>query len=264
MRLAVIIPAYGHHELTLGVVAAIHREAQIADAWVVDNQGGYEPVGDERVIRPGENLGWLRGTNAGLMAAAQDERYDGFVLLNNDVDLAEGFFADLAEAQRSSGAGVVGPTYDGYWVHQHVPSSTRGRRPRRVPFIDGTCMLLNRSVLNYIGGLDEDFSRYGWGGEIDYCVRARDAGFHVVITTATHLVHHNEATAVEVHGDGYGTEAWQLMAELMTRKHGPDWDRRAGIGRLSHQTSQATAFEQRRDAARRRVVGVVRDRLHRG
>ena len=181
-----IIPAFGRRELTDAVLGDIEREPWV-DAVVVDNGGDHEARHGEHVLRPGSNLGWARGCNYALEQLHTD--FDAYVLLNNDTRLSERFFAGLWRAQRQTGAGLVGPMYDGVWAHQHPrrivePARYRPRATsERVAFVDGTCLFLPRRTLSDVGLLDaEAFPHHGWGVDFDYALRVRKSGGDVVVT----------------------------------------------------------------------------------
>jgi GT2 family glycosyltransferase len=58
-----------------------------------------------------------------------------------------------------------------------------------VPLIHGFCFGIKREVIDTIGFLDEDNFPRGYGEENDYCFRASDAGFLLVVATHTFVFH---------------------------------------------------------------------------
>lgn len=238
MALAVIVPVHGGQHLTDAVLGDLAAERALVEVYVVDNLGDYEASGTERrVLTPPENLGWLRGSNAGMRAAMADGGFDGYVLLNNDVRLSPGFVAALVQAAARPGVGIVGPTYDDRWRFQKTtyrgPAGDYppGRRVRRVPFVDGTCLAVTARCVEAIGLLDEEaFAPTGWGADIDYGMRARRAGFDVVVTEGAFLNHFPASTA---HALASVDEYWQRgnadMLRGLEQKWGPDWRRATGL-----------------------------------
>lgn len=234
-QLAVIVPAYGLRELTASVVSNALTESPLLDVVVVDNAGDYRTVASERVERPGSNLGWLGGCNHGLRSVMA-QAYRGFVLLNNDTTLSPSFFAGMLAAAET-GIGVVGPCYDDFWPWQHCgysgpAGSFEGRsRVRRVPFVDGTCMLITRAAIDAIGILDDEhFGSTGWGADIDYALRARIAGLHVRVTEAAYLNHHPGSTARLRQSPQEYWEAGQAdMRAGLELKWGQNWARLSGV-----------------------------------
>jgi GT2 family glycosyltransferase len=241
----VVVPAYGHHEMTHDVVGDLMRESNLADIVVVDNAGDYPPVSGEDVVRPGSNLGWAGATNLGTLERRRPAHV-AFVWLNNDTRLSAGFLAGLLRCWRATGAGLVGPLYDCHWLHQ---------RPRRTPpvdkyspksvhfkapFVDGTCIFVPASTVDSIGMLDaETFAPIGWGAEIDYGLRARAARLGVRVTALSYLHHEKSVTGKTAFEGGlaeYASRGYPVAVEGLCRKWGNDWQPRAGIDPATGQT----------------------------
>lgn len=60
-------------------------------------------------------------------------------------------------------------------------------RPARVTAVSGCCLLARREVWDQIGQLDEEV--FGFGEDIDWCVRAANAGWEVWYDPAASLIH---------------------------------------------------------------------------
>ncbi len=237
-RTVAIVPVYGKEQLTYQMVQQTFREP--VDVIVVDNRGDYQPILHEIVLRPGSNLGWLGGTNYGwTYALARD--WDRFVLINNDVKLSQGFYAGLVDAVEETNAGIIGPYYNGNFPFQRPPGDTcpfaseyrPEKRYQRVGCCDGTAMLVTRKVVSRVGILDPTFTpRYGYGGAVNYCIRAKRHGFSIYLTEAAYCEHLAHETATEVVGENYDTLAKEeLLAAIAQR------------GSLRNYLSDATALE---------------------
>lgn len=59
----------------------------------------------------------------------------------------------------------------------------------QVELINGFCFVIKRAVMNKIGYLDEETFPKGYGEENDYCLRARDAGFKLVVADDAYVFH---------------------------------------------------------------------------
>ncbi|HEY9766130.1 MAG TPA: glycosyltransferase, partial [Chroococcales cyanobacterium] len=161
-----------------------------------------------KLILNEENLGFPAGCNQGIAASAGDR----VVLLNNDAVVGELWLEGLIQAAAGAGVGIVGPRtnyingsqmfspvpYDakslagfegfaGQWREEH-----RGR-VREEHRVIGFCLLINRKVIERIGGLDES---YGSGNleDDDYCMRALIAGFRVLVAEEVFVHHFGHAT----------------------------------------------------------------------
>ncbi len=227
---AVVIPAYGHEQLTINVVKDLESDTMAnCDVYIVDNGGDFPlDVTGAAVLRPGTNLGWAGGCNFGL-ATTQALGYGAHMLLNNDVSLSQDFVSGMQEAFARTTGGLVGPLYDHNWSHQRSDylgdaRNFRGRATdRRVPFIDGTCMLIGSVALERTGMLDDSYwRRHGWGCDKDYALRVRSWGGTVWVTERSYLNHFARRTAAELPGFSE-LEAERENDEGMMAKWGPQW-----------------------------------------
>jgi GT2 family glycosyltransferase len=189
---------------------------------------------DDRVtvVRNDRNRGFPAGVNQGL-ALARGERV---VLLNNDTLLPEGWLRRLSRALADDpGAGLVGPitNYGSMW--QAVPElgelygprtldafARRWERAhalerRTVPGLVGFCVLIDRTVIDAVGGLDEQFG-IGTYEDMDYCVRARLAGFRCVVAVDA-FVHHEGSVSL----GSAGAEAVRRTVERNASLYRAKW-----------------------------------------
>ena len=154
------------------------------------------------VITNRKNLGFAGGNNQGL-AVAQG---DCVVLLNNDTVVTEGWLEKmLAALQRHPDIGIVGPMSNyvagpqlvndvSYKNLEVMPafaaewSRTRAGQAQEIGRVVGFCLLARRSVIERIGGLDEQFGSGNFEDD-DFCLRAGFAGFRICIAQDA-FVHH--------------------------------------------------------------------------
>ena len=155
---------------------------------------------DVPLLQTGENLGFVGGNNF-VISHPQYQHYDGFLLLNNDTLVSPEFLTILVQSfQRDQEVGIIGPS-----IYYHDAPETiwsaggkinwrtglttmmnigeknfgqMGSEPRQVDFVTGCALLIKRSVVNQIGFLDPRF--FAYYEEIEWCVRARRAGFKVL------------------------------------------------------------------------------------
>lgn len=157
--------------------------------------------------------GYTRAANRGLAASSGEL----VILLNSDTIVTDGWAEKLADAVFTTpGAGIVGPLSNAA-SYQSIPnyrsSETQtaiNQLPPRmtpddmnrfceqwtashilplVPLVHGFCLGVSREVIDTIGFLDEQTFPRGYGEESDYCFRAADAGFGLVIATHTFIFH---------------------------------------------------------------------------
>ncbi len=167
---------------------------------------------DFKIVQHAENLGYAAGNNAGLVVAECPH----VVLMNNDVVVTRGWLERMMEcAQHDPTIGITGPMTNyasGPQVIQQVAydaATLEGldqfaelwfgtHRVECVKFwrVVGFCMLIDRRVIDAIGGLD---IRYGLGNfdDDDYCIRATIAGFQSVIARGAYVHHYGSRTFTE-------------------------------------------------------------------
>jgi GT2 family glycosyltransferase len=154
------------------------------------------------------NLGYTGNNNVGIRAA-MEQGADWVFVLNEDTVVAEDCLEKLvAAAEGDSEVGIVGPlvyhhdeptviqsaggTLDRRWfaVHLGLNEEDHGqydRPPYTVDYISGCAILVRRRVIEQIGGLDERLFYY-WE-ETDWCTRAREHGWKVLLVPQARLWH---------------------------------------------------------------------------
>jgi GT2 family glycosyltransferase len=167
-----------------------------------------------RVIDSRHNLGFAGGCNIGIRAALQGGAR--FVLLvNSDAVLAPDAISALLRAvERHADIGIAGPVLLSREEPDRVSSAgisfslrtgrmrhrAAGRRfsalgsaqVRRVDAISGCVMLIRREVVSTIGLLDETY--FFSFEDVDFCIRACDAGFASAIVGAARVHHEGHRT----------------------------------------------------------------------
>ncbi|WP_380161303.1 glycosyltransferase [Kineococcus sp. R86509] len=229
-RAAVVMPVFHKQDVTRQAVADCRRESELVEVVIVDNGGDLDPAEfpDCVVLTPGENLGWLRGTNLG-MEHALERGSTSLVALNNDIRLSENFFSGLLTALEARPGDLVAPSYDDVYSPQNsyfkgAPQDfTPASEEVEASIIDGTCFAVTASRWRQLGPLDErNFARRGWGGMTDYVIRNTRAGGKNVVTRRAYLTHARGTTAKAT----MSNYRWYAASEMRTglrRKYGANW-----------------------------------------
>ncbi len=223
---------YGKDELTHRVLDQLRAQSPQVHIYVCDNLGTLRvSMPNVQVLPQPTNLGWAKGTNRAWEAASRAPiPYDGFVLLNNDVILSEGFLEGLWAGAKRTEVGLVGPLYDCRSLYQRIPAVAASDFCGRdldtdVPYLDGTCILVTRATWEILGRLDEaSFGFFGWGVDVDYCIRARNAGRKIAVSHRSYLNHLARSTADSVFPD-YKQRALGDYRRGMGKKYGRFWGR---------------------------------------
>jgi GT2 family glycosyltransferase/glycosyltransferase involved in cell wall biosynthesis len=216
----VVIPSYRDAPRVRTLVRSIRKTTSpgMARVIVADDCSGAEYLAQLReideidVVIAGEhNAGFAANVNRGLRAT--DGERD-VVVLNSDVEALPSWLECLQYAtDRHEYAGIVGAQLqypDGriqfggtvrnrdqpeWFDHRYrFKPSDWGPAGRASPAlaVTGACMYVRRAVIDRVGLLDE---RYGMAYEdVDWCLRAWQAGFGVLYFPAARLVHHESVT----------------------------------------------------------------------
>jgi GT2 family glycosyltransferase len=93
----------------------------------------------------------------------------------------------------------------------------------RVPLVHGFCFALTREVIDKVGYFDETHFPRGYGEENDYCFRAADSGFGLIVATHTYVFHAKSKSYADADRIGLMREGSQALHRL----HSPARIRRA-------------------------------------
>jgi N-acetylglucosaminyl-diphospho-decaprenol L-rhamnosyltransferase len=293
---SVVVVNYCQWKNTARLVRQLRRSHAVrdglADVVVVDNASPPHRLAKRTgkllgvsVTRPDHNTGFAKAVNRG----AKQTRGEWVLLVNPDVTVPDGFLDDvLAAADKAvttdPACGVIGfqlrnrdgspqasagpfPTLSNTLLGLILPRARRKCRHQslggrhQVPWVTGGCALVRRDCFDRLGGLDESFFLYY--EDVDFCHRARAAGWTVWYEPAVVVTHHWPLHARPV------PAPLRLMTRhaLVTyaRKHWP-WGPAAilrGVVRVEAIIRQAGAwFRGEPDAAEcygdlRRVVGFL-------
>ncbi|MCI0730740.1 MAG: glycosyltransferase family 2 protein, partial [Chloroflexi bacterium] len=235
----VITLNYNHREQTLAFVES-YRQLAYANyrLLVVDNgstDGSAKALAarfpDVEQLANGRNLGFAAGMNAGLRHAL-DQGADFVFLANNDTYAGPELLDHLVEAARCLEAGLLAPHifYAGEPQRTWSLGGWRNRltleirpcrqappdRPLDVDFVTACGLLMARPCLEEVGLFDERFFMYY--EDLDYCLRARRAGYRIVVVPEVKMWHW---VAVTIGGRDSPAERYHMALSSVRffRKH---------------------------------------------
>jgi GT2 family glycosyltransferase len=216
-RLAAAIVHFGTPGQTAACVAALHRSRRTVDhVVVVDNGSGDRSLPDklEQVdwIEVPRNLGFAGGANLGIQHAL-DAGASRILLLNSDAVVEPDCLGILESAVEQPGVGLAGPaivsardpatlesigiTYAPVTGRMRLsdwgkPVGTAGGPAHPVDALSGCALMIRREVFDRVGLLPEE---YFFGFEdLDFCLRARSAGFLASCAPAARVLHQGGAS----------------------------------------------------------------------
>jgi len=261
-RLAVVVVSYNVCELLRCCLASLKRQEQDKmDIVVVDNASSDDScqmVRDEfpevTLLQNTTNEGFGAAVNAG--AAASDSEF--ILLLNPDTELSQGAIAAMiasfgqGASRGSRPLGILGTRQVDAQGHFQLPAWWRPsllseglrkfaqagidrkregvrraaefslRVGRRVAWVAGSCMLIDRQVFRVVGGFDTKFFLYF--EDIDFCMRAGRAGFRVHYDPAISVLHHRGSSAAV--DSVRAANAYKKSHMRFWNKHGSPIERR--------------------------------------
>jgi GT2 family glycosyltransferase len=220
----IVVLSWNRREQTLECLQSLQ------DAWfggaqaiVVDNgsrDGSVEAIRDRfpqlDVMALPENRGFAGGCNLGITAAL--ERGAGAVLLlNNDTKVAPDFLGWLVQSmnEHPRAAAVSGAVlrfdnpevldvayleiFFGHGlVHRRGVNALPGQGfdvERQIDVGLGSCLLLRREAILRVGSLDEEY--FAYHEEVDWCFRARQAGFEIWYQPLSRIWHHGSRSTFD-------------------------------------------------------------------
>lgn len=155
-----------------------------------------------------DNVGIAVGNNQGIVKAMQDE-CDWILLLNNDTFFKETAIRDLVSIAERETIGILAPTieateptgsiwYAGGRMSAHRgmqvkhsdmggPMSIAGAGLRETAYASTCVLLLRPEVFNAVGLMDPVYFVYG--DDVDFCIRAKAAGWPYWITGGVFFSH---------------------------------------------------------------------------
>lgn len=175
-----------------------------------------EKYPDVRLVAQRENIGFTRGNNLGIEQARG--RY--LFLLNPDTEIIGDALAQLLSYMDAHPEiGIIGPhtlnsdgthqssrrhfptamtaIFESTWLESSAPKSLLDDYYARdvaddeiaeVDWVQGSALMARREVYEQIGGLDSGFVMYS--EELDWCKRAKSAGWKVIYHGQAKIIHH--------------------------------------------------------------------------
>jgi GT2 family glycosyltransferase len=260
-RLSVVIPTHETRDLVVRCLQSLDEDDRL-EVIVVDDASTDQTsecitrgFGRVRLIRHESAQGFTASVNEGLAIA----RGDLLLLLNSDTEVRpRAFDAVLAAFQADARLGIAGAALEnpdgspqwssgrepslvwlfglstGFprWLRENLPQVLR-RDPGQsmagpVCWVTGAAMVIRRHVYLSLGPLETAYRFYVQ--DMDYCLRARDAGFGVEVVPGFRVMHLGGATVSRSEGAVGSAHPELLLLDLLTwgaLRRGSSWANRA-------------------------------------
>ena len=202
---SIIVLHYDRIPLTAECCKTLVSQKEPARVLVVDNGSPSHGEAELRaalppeaeVLRLAEGRGFGGGMNAGMRKVLEDPATDSVLFLNNDTRCPP----ELVLAADPA-AGLVGCDMEGAGGGEDSPAGNRiGKvfgyprpcRPGEAPdYLQASCILLPRDVLEKIGGFDEDYRFFF--EDADLSLRVRKLGRKLAVAPGVKIFHYGSAT----------------------------------------------------------------------
>jgi GT2 family glycosyltransferase/glycosyltransferase involved in cell wall biosynthesis/SAM-dependent methyltransferase len=189
------------------------------------------------LIRNETAKGYTIAANQGLKHSSGDY----LVLLNSDTVVATEWLDRMIECAKSDDrVGIVGPLSNtaswqsvpeieiaGDWAKNELPEDVSvekmsrlvakysARLYPRLPFLNGFCLLIKRSLIDDIGYFDEANFGRGYGEENDYCIRAKESGWVLQVADDVYIFHAQSSS----YSDEKRITLCKISDDALKRKH---------------------------------------------
>ena len=149
-----------------------------------------------KIINPGKNLGWTGGLEEGLKHSKS--KYVMFA--NDDIFIPLSSYLWMSQLTRHlevwPGLAAVGPATNCAMAHQNIWAKNASFTVTPT-FLIGFCMLVRRSALDEVGGIDASFPT---GDDIDLSIRFLKAGYLLQVDRTVFVYHHGFQTGTRLYG----------------------------------------------------------------
>jgi len=224
-QVSIIVPCWNRAPWTLRLLKSLQATLPEGgyELVIVDNGSTDEtrrvsanPDAGVVVVRNERNLGFAVACNQGTRAASAET----LVFCNNDIVAKPGWLPPLLAALERPRVGVVGTRLlfpdgtiqhagvgvfhdsdgEGYTDGIHLLYRQRADHPlaiqsKELRAVTGAVMAVSKRLFLELGGFDEGY----WNGneDVDFCLRAGEAGYRVWYEAASVLVHQESASGKE-------------------------------------------------------------------
>lgn len=237
---SIIIPAFNQLAYCRGCIESLRRCTPRPHRLILVDNGStdgvseyFDSVAGAVVVHTGRNLGFAGGVNAGLARAEGHA-----VLLNSDTVVTPGWLERLERALLSAPEiGLAGPrtncapgaqqisglhlaSVEAIEVFAAKLAQEQAGRVTDVTRLVGFCLMIREEALQRIGLFDERFE-IGNFEDDDYCTRARQAGYRLVLAEDCLVFHLGGRTFA---GMGLEGDSFQQLLDANRARYAAKWD----------------------------------------
>lgn len=207
-RLAIIVPTFNRRDVTVRYLDAVLADPYEPKAIIVCDSSSTDGTREAVAQRPGitvHQLGsdqwWSAAVNTGIRDALQ-RGFDYLLLANDDVTVPSDHIqrlmataatrpdAILTPVQRSGGRMFYGEHLLGR-ERRRSPATAEGPPLKSIDYHNGLCLLVPRHVFERVGLINERACP-SWNGDVEFLLRARNAGIEILVVRDIVIEHVSE------------------------------------------------------------------------
>ena len=222
---SIVLLAWNQLEYTRMCIESVLTYTRVPYELILVDNGSVDGTGDYfrdlaarhdhvKVVLNRKNLGFAKGCNQGLARADGDY----VMFLNNDTIVTEGWLGRMQWwIELEPNIGIVGPVSNrvagiqqvngvGYdeddpraMIQMHAWAAAYcAKQHQRSTFVSrliGLCLLVKRGVIDRIGGFDVGFGTGNFEDD-DFCIRAKVAGYNLLIAHDVFIHHYGSKTFI--------------------------------------------------------------------
>jgi len=229
---SLVVVMWNNLELNKKCIESIRQFSKFYELIIVDNEStdgtsewldelseNWKEKANLKIITATKNSGWPASLNVGINYAEGQT----LVWMNNDLEVTPAWLEKMyAHLQYSEDVGIVGPTSNFVMGVQQADLNERFKpygNHHEVKFLIGFCMMIKGSCLGKIGWVDETFwdieAKSGSADDIDISIRAREAGFKLIIARDVFIHHYGSRSFVAIFGEELYTQGTEGNKKYM-------------------------------------------------
>ena len=223
-KISAIIITYNSAEDILNCIESIYKEDSNTEVIVVDNNSldnTIEQISDNfpevKIISIPDNYGYATGVNRGIAESSGEL----LLIINPDSQVLPGALDTMCQTLALPEVGAVGPVlidqkgvidpnshrYQISWqvilfiilgmvskkldiapLRRYYYLKPTREGPDQVGILSGSCMMVKREVIQWVGGMDASF--FLFGEDIDFSLRIRQRGFRLYYQPRARVIHY--------------------------------------------------------------------------
>ena len=234
LRCDIILPVCDQYEFTKNCIDSIVKNTDTPYRLIIINNGNNPKTHklldeleaakniETSIVHNGRNIGWVKALNVGIEIS--DAPYVCFQ--NDDTIVTQGWLRKMIATLKSGeDFGMINPTWEGRPSSVSIDRynamlETGAKKFIKTDWCRGFSALMKRSVIEKVGKVDEVYG-LAYFDDVDYAVRAAEAGFQILRALDTYVYHHRNVTFFEV----LKGKRWNELHEKNKRIYYKKWGR---------------------------------------